>query len=421
MMLPEVAKEKIQVKISEIQFVPEFYARLESDQKLIADYEENITEILKGIECAHISQDNILIDGYHRWKAAERVFGKDALINVVKHMTDDKNYILLESYAANNKNGKRNSRAENVRNVRALYVRGFNLDQIQEKLSLSKSLVYSATTDDRKREKEERNQKIIDLYLKAENTLEAISELVNVPVKTIHDAVKNCENSTLGNFAKDFKPILYTVWNTPKGDDNTNHFGAFPAVFMENLLHYHTQPLDIVFDPFGGGGTTVDVCKRMFRRYYVSDRKVKPGRENDIKEHDISNGLPDDLPKPAFVFLDPPYWKQALNKYSIDADDLGNMSLEIFNKSMSNLLNELKLRKIKNIAIVIQPTSYSNDFKLVDHSFDFYDMLKDKYKITARYILPYSTQQYNAQMVEKAKEKNIALVNHRDLIVYEVI
>lgn len=220
---------------------------------------------------------------------------------------------------------------------------------------------------------------------------------------------------------KDFKPILYTIWNTPKGDDNTNHFGAFPAVFMENLLHYHTQPLDIVFDPFGGGGTTVDVCKRMFRRYYVSDRKVKPGRENDIKEHDISNGLPDDLPKPAFVFLDPPYWKQAQDKYSKDSEDLGNMTLDDFNKSMSSLLNELKLRKVKNIAIVIQPTSYSNDFKLVDHSFDFYDMLKDKYKITARYILPYSTQQYNAQMVEKAKEKNIALVNHRDLIVYEVI
>lgn len=181
MIIPEVAKEKIQIKISDIQFVPEFYARLESDQKLIADYEENIAEILKGIECAHISQDNILIDGYHRWKAAERVFGKDALINVVKHMTDDKNYILLESYAANNKNGKRNSRAENVRNVRALYVRGFNLEQIQEKLSLSKSLVYSATTDDRKREKEERNQKIVDLYLKAENTQEHIAEVMNTP------------------------------------------------------------------------------------------------------------------------------------------------------------------------------------------------------------------------------------------------
>jgi len=421
MIIPEVIKEKVQIKIGDIQFVPEFYARLESDQKLIADYEENITEILKGIECAHISKDNILIDGYHRWKAAERVFGKDAMVNVVMHMTDDKNYILIESYAANNKNGKRNSRTENVRNVRALYVRGFNLEQIQEKLSLSKSLVYSATTDDRKREKEERNQKIIDLYLKAENTQEHIAEVMNTPQQTIARIISDTQNSILGNMGKDFKPLVYSIWNTPKGDDNTNHFGAFPAIFMENLLHYHTQPLDIVFDPFGGGGTTVDVCKRMFRRYYVSDRKVKPGRENDIREHDISNGLPDDLPKPAFVFLDPPYWKQAQDKYSKDSEDLGNMTLDSFNNSMSSLLNELKLRKIKNIAIVIQPTSYSNDFNLVDHSFDFYDMLKDKYKIVARYILPYSTQQYNAQMVEKAKEKNIALVTHRDLIVYEVI
>ena len=243
MMLPEVAKEKIQVKISEIQFVPEFYARLESDQKLIADYEENITEILKGIECAHISQDNILIDGYHRWKAAERVFGKDALINVVKHMTDDKNYILLESYAANNKNGKRNSRAENVRNVRALYVRGFNLEQIQEKLSLSKSLVYSATTDDRKREKEERNQKIIDLYLKAENTQEHIAEVMNTPRQTITRIIDDAQKSTLGNMGKDFKPILYTVWNTPKG---ALLCFLVLVVFLKSLLHFD----EVILQPF---------------------------------------------------------------------------------------------------------------------------------------------------------------------------
>ena len=47
-----------------------------------------------------------------------------------------------------------------------------------------KPLVYSATTDDRKREKEERNQKIIDLYLKAENTQEAIAEMIVCDQKT---------------------------------------------------------------------------------------------------------------------------------------------------------------------------------------------------------------------------------------------
>jgi len=114
-----------------------------------------------------------------------------------------------------------------------------------------KSLVYSATTDDRKREKEERNQKIIDLYLKAENTQEHIAEVLNVPQKTISDLINLSGNSTSGNFAKDFKPILYTIWSTPKGDDNTNHFGAFPAIFMENLLQYHTQPLDAALGKIG--------------------------------------------------------------------------------------------------------------------------------------------------------------------------
>ena len=57
----------------------------------------------------------------------------------------------------------------------------------------------------------------------------------------------------MSNFGKDFKPLLYNIWNTPKQDNDRKHFGAFPVVFMENLLYYHTDPSDIVYDPFGGG------------------------------------------------------------------------------------------------------------------------------------------------------------------------
>ena len=247
----------------------------------------------------------------------------------------------------------------------------------------------------------------------------SIADIIGVTQPTITRIIENAQNGKISEMGQTFKPLIYNIWNLPKQDNERKHFGAFPEYFMENLLHYHTEPLDIIFDPFGGGGTTIDVCKRMFRRYYVSDRKPVPGRENEIREHDIKDGLPTDLQKPAFVFLDPPYWKQAENMYSNDAEDLGNMSLEDFNASMQKLLKSLQDWKVQRIAIVIQPTQYKNGWNWTDHVFDF-DKMLPKYEIEMRYILPYSTQQYNAQMVDKAKEENKCLCLNRDLIVWRI-
>jgi DNA modification methylase len=223
----------------------------------------------------------------------------------------------------------------------------------------------------------------------------------------------------MDDFTQNFEPYLYNIWKQKNQDNNNeDHFGSFPLTYMKNLLYYHTEPLDIIFDPFAGGGTTVDTCKEMFRRYYCTDRKVRAGREKEIKKHDIKEGLPDNLPKPDLTFLDPPYWKQAEGKYSNSEDDLGNMKLNEFYESIQKLFNQLVDRGSKKIALVIQPTQYANDFNFEDHVMKFNQMLSNKYEIEMRYILPYSTQQYNAQMVEKAKEKKECLALHRDLIIW---
>jgi hypothetical protein len=260
----------------------------------------------------------------------------------------------------------------------------------------------------------------VELYLRAWNTQEAVAEAVDVTQPTVAGVVNSIKKDQLTDFYKSFEPLLYNIWNLPKQDNARAHFGAFPELFMQNLLHYHTEPLDIVFDPFGGGGTTVDVCKAMFRRYYVSDRLVTPGREADIRQHDIADGLPDDLPKPAMAFFDPPYWKQAEGQYSKDAADLGNMSLADFNASMQSLLDALAKRQVPRIAILIQPTQYKAAWQWTDHIFDFHAMLADRYRIAMRYILPYSTQQYNAQMVDAAKETGHCLCLNRDLVIWEL-
>ena len=86
---------------------------------------------------------------------------------------------------------------------------------------------------------------------------------------------------------------------------------------------------------------------------------------------------------------------------------------------MENLLKELTGRNIERIAIVIQPTQYSNQFKWTDHVFDFHKMLP-KYEIEMRYILPYSTEQYTPQIVNAAKDKNKCLGLNRDLVIWKI-
>lgn len=221
---------------------------------------------------------------------------------------------------------------------------------------------------------------------------------------------------------EDFVPFLYNIWNTSKINNEQKHFGNFPIEFMENLLYYYTEPFDIVYDPFAGGGVTIDACKKWYRRYYVSDMNPAVEREGDIKKWKIQDGLPDDFPVPDFVFLDPPYWKQAEGKYSKDKEDLSNMSLKEFYDSMESLVKNLK-SKMKNgrIALVIQPTQWKNDDKsFEDHIIKLISIF-EKYKFMEemRYILPYSSQQYNAQQVEIAKKDKFCLSIIRDLVVFK--
>jgi len=220
---------------------------------------------------------------------------------------------------------------------------------------------------------------------------------------------------------KDFKPFLYNIWNVNKESNKTNHFGLFPEVFMENLIYYYTEPFDIVYDPFAGGGTAIDVCKKWFRRYYVSDRKPIPARDKEIKKWDIADGLPKDLPKPKFIFLDPPYWTQAKSKYSEDPEDLANMELVEFEDKMKQLFKELskKCNTGTYLAFVISASQWKVDeHQRVDHALDFIKMAEMfGWKVHERIICPYSTEQYSGTHVNIVKEEKIMLNLYRDLVV----
>ncbi len=75
---------------------------------------------------------------------------------------------------------------------------------------------------------------------------------------------------------------------------------------------------------------------------------------------------------------------------------------------MDKILSLFKSMKVDRIAYVIRPMWETNKdgWKWVDPMFELYSSIKDKYDIEARYVLPYSSQQYSGLWVDRAKAQN---------------
>lgn len=240
------------------------------------------------------------------------------------------------------------------------------------------------------------------------------------------DRLKSTEAYVYAQYLEEaWKPPLYNVWTYGSNTNTTLHFGNTEQRIVDNLLYLYTEPFDIVVDPFAGGGSTIDICQYRLRRYWVSDRL--PVRD-DIRTHEISDGilpLGDEWKNVSLLYLDPPYWKQAQGEYSDDPEDLANMELDKFYDRLTRFIWDCadKMPKGSHIALIIQPTQWraADRHYPSDHVVDLieyvtYDALRYKNRI----ICPYSTEQYNAQQVNWAKENKEVLTLNRELIIWTV-
>jgi len=230
-------------------------------------------------------------------------------------------------------------------------------------------------------------------------------------------------NQSNAEHTADFDVPIYNVWKQQTKSEASSHFGNSEPTWVDRLLYLYTKPFDIVVDPFGGGGSTLDVCRQRFLRCWISDRKPIEDRIKEIREHDIASGTPDlrkRWKEVKLVYLDPPYWKQAEGQYSEDSEDLANMSLEDFNQALSTTIKAFadKLTDAY-IALIIQPTQWKAPEKhYTDHVADMLRMVN--LPLHMRYSVPYESQQCNAQMVEWSKENRTCLVLTRELVVWRV-
>lgn len=420
----------MKIKVSDVVFRKDLYPRIEHNQAKAQEYSENI-EHLPPIE---VNQHNELIDGFHRW-TGHKLAGQDEIEATVTETTSD-DHLLELAIRSNAAHGLQLSQSDKKRMAIQLYSRGTrNADRKKELaklLSVSLSAITGWVSDLDQAEREERKKVILDMWQKC-YTAEEIGEAVGLGGKQsereVTDILANLLKCRKVQFSDDFQSPIYNVWAFAKKTNETCHFGNTEQRIVDNLLWLYTEPKDIVVDPFGGGGSTLDVCKVRGRRCWISDRKPKPGMEDKLRTMDVCEELPS-LNKRwsdvSLVYLDPPYWRQAENEYSQDAADLANMPLDEFTEKMVGIVRRFgdKMRDGSVISLIIQPTQWRAEPKgsFADHVFDIVRGVSKSKKLTVenRISCPYSSEQCTPQMVEWAKENKKVLVLSRELVVWRI-
>lgn len=422
-------QQTVELKVSDVVFRDDLYPRIEHSAVTVQKYAEDLS-VLPPIE---VNQRNELIDGWHRWTAHRKMDA--ATIKAVVIETNSDAHLLELAIERNSTHGLQLSQDDKRDMARRIYgmtperEREGKKAELARILSVSERTVRDWLSRVDKDAKEARNRRIFDAWL-ACDTQEQIAERENVDRTVVSDMSRSfveignlAENhKAAASHATDFDIPLYNVWKQQTKTAGSSHFGNSEVRWLDNLLYLYTQPFDIVVDPFAGGGSTIDLCRKRFRRYWVSDRKPIVEREKEIRLHDMADGLPalSRWKDVKLVYLDPPYWWQSKGQYSEDATDLGNMELEAFTVALAATINGFA-KKLTDayIALIIQPTQWNApDRQFTDHVGDM--LRRVKLPVDMRFSVPYESQQCNAQMVEWAKSNKRCLVLTREIVVWRV-
>lgn len=410
-----------------IIFRKDLYPRLEHDPRTVQKYADDL-DVLPPIE---VNQHNEIIDGWHRWMAHKKIDAKS--IPVIVTETHGDTHLLELAIERNATHGLQLSQEDKRNMARRIYHITPERDREEKKkhlgeiLSVSQRTIRDWLSRIDKDTKEARDKTIFDLWL-ACHTQEEIAEAVGCPRTTVEEvltktAVLPESSKPAADHLVDFTIPLYNVWKFQEKSKGSNHPGNTEVGIVDNLLYLYTKPFDIVLDPFAGGASTIDICKKRLRRYWVSDRLPIVEREHEIRKWDITDGLPP-LPRWAdvtLVYLDPPYWRQVQGSYSNDPTDLANMELDQFNASLSGLVKGLakKLGAGAHIALILQPTQWrAENHQYTDHIADMLRLVN--LPIVMRVQCPYESQQCLPQQVDWAKANKALLVLSRELVIWEI-
>ena len=425
----ESAAAPTEIAVADVVFRKDLYPRIEHSQRTVEQYAEDL-DVLPPIE---VNQHYELIDGWHRWTAHRKVGAEKIKVQITE--TSGESHFLELAIRRNATHGLQLSLEDKRDMARRIYNgtperdRDGKKAELASMLSISERSVRNWLSRIDKDAKDARDKRIFAMWL-ACRTQQEIADAEGLSQQAV--AKITDDFTTFGNLAEsskaeanhatDFTPPIYNVWKQQEKTPGASHFGNSEVRWVDNLLYLYTQPFDVVVDPFAGSGSTADLCRKRLRRYWVSDRLPVVGREDVIRSHDLTEGLPP-LPRwqdVRLVYLDPPYWKQAEGRYSQDPQDLANMDLAAFTETLAGIVSGFAKKLADGyIALIIQPTQWNApERQFTDHVADLLRAVK--LPVAQRISAPYESQQCNAQMVEWAKQNRQILVLTREIVVWRV-
>jgi hypothetical protein len=399
--------------IDDVTFVKELYPRLREDDAAIERYRSSI-DLLPPIT---VARGRVLVDGFHRWQANKREGFLEIEAEDLGNLTDSE--IIRESIRRNATHGQQLAAKDKARLAGMLWPtidKSTRTAELAELLAVDERSIERWTKDARKAEKDALQDKAWDLWLDC-YTGQEIARDVGVDEATVSRWLQQRQVSEMQ--PPDSRQH-FDVWSWQSSAGESSYFGKMPPQIVENLLWFYTDPGQIVVDPFAGGGTTIDVAKAMGRRVWASDRKPSTPTL-PIHKHDITTGWPDSAPRKAdFILLDPPYWQQAKGRYSDDAADLGNMTLDDFYAAWQQTVKVCadRLSDGGRLAYIVSPAQ-CEDHTVVDLAFEMYRAAVDAgLHAERRVIVTYNTQQATGQQVTWARDNKLMLKLYRDLVVF---
>jgi transposase-like protein len=421
--------EIIDLPIEAVVYREDLYPRSATLHEKVQEYAENL-EVMPPIE---VNQHNILIDGWHRWMAHKKQ--EKPCIQARVTLTASEMDLYDLAMERNNKHGAQISREDKRKFATKRYTmtpvrdRPKMKEYLLQKLSISESTLYNWIRRVDEDTSKTQRARCYDLWL-ACHTLEDIAEQIGVNPQTVANWVQKFSNFLNGEknrksdaeHATDFIIPQKNVWTEHDKTPHLDFPGSTEPRWVDNLLYFYTQPFDIVIDPFAGSGSTIEVCKKRLRRYWVSDRKPIPERAHEIRLWDMTEGLPPlhNWRDAKLVYLDPPYWKQAEGDYSQAPSDLANMTLEDFTTTLARVISDFgkKLQTGAHIALIIQPTHwYATKHTYIDHAMDM--MKAIKLPLARRIACPCDTPRYTEYLKWCLEHREMLSLN-REIIVWRV-
>ena len=422
-------EEMRRIKVADVIYREDLYPRGEVDPALVDRYAD-VIDVLPPIE---LNQDNILIDGVHRLRAHQDK-GLETITCTVTETASETELLQL-ACRRNASHGHQLSQTDKRRMAQNMYAaagaRGKELRlELADILSVPERTMRSWTQRIDRDDAVERRQKALDLWMSG-HTVDEVAAAVDVSKGTVSNWTNNVFR--FGKSAKseqdradfrDYTPPACNVWSGGESEEGDGHPGNDDRDILRNLLYAYTEPFDLVVAPFAGEGSAIDVCRERSRRYYVSDLKPIPARAHEIRQHDVTGGLPtpprwSDV---ALAYLAPPCWKPAEGGCGDDGSYFANMDADAFHDELAKVVNGFadRMSEGARIALLIQPTQWkeAQHHRWVDHVVEIARRVDQP--IINRVSCPLPAPEREPQVVVEDREDRTFLCLTRELIIWEV-